>query len=105
MKRAKPPARVEVKWTDACNVNEQGLSLEDACARSLASRCTVGWLLDKNDTRVVLAADYDPPEGESAAEYGQLTLIPTGWVTGIHPLSSRKRVTPKPVEPTEEPKP
>ena len=84
---AKPP-HVLVEWTDARNIMEQDLTLAECLAKAtLAKRTSVGYLLLKDDERTVLACDYDPTQQHQDEDnFGNLTVIPSGWVTGVHRL-------------------
>jgi len=94
----KPPY-VMVEWTDARNVLEQDLTLDEALAKAkLAHRTSVGYLLLKDAERTVLACDYDPAQpSQDEDNYGNLTVIPSGWVTAVHRLrretARRKKAT------------
>jgi hypothetical protein len=94
----KPPVRVVVEWVDARNVLEQDLTHDEALARGkLAHRTTVGYLVHRDDERTLLSADYDPEQpGQDEPNYGNLTVIPTGWVRSMHYLDKRR---PRPTKP------
>lgn len=84
----KPP-QVVVVWTDA--IDRPGeCRLDDGEIKEKAKlrygRETGGFLVFKDDERVVLAHDYDPAEAtdeDQRPEVGHFTVIPTGWVTKI----------------------
>lgn len=88
------PQHVVVEWVDARNILEQDLTYDEAIAKArLAHRTTVGYLLLKDDERTVLAGDYDPAQpSQDEDNYGNLTVIPTGWVKSVHKL---RRETPR----------
>ena len=84
-KKAHKPPRVEVVWVDACGYDAvhgtRGHVLDHA---KLVIRETVGYLLDKDETRVVLVHDYDAPSlPDDEPEFGNVTVIPTGWILKI----------------------
>jgi len=83
---------VEVTWLDAVGPSGQ-LTMEGAEKYPLATRRTVGYLIVKNDEKIVLAATDDRPadDGYIAAD---VNAIPTPWATTIDVIrrdSDRKK--------------
>lgn len=76
------PLRVEILWLDAQTVLTESLISEVLEAAPLVERFTIGYLVAKDDTRIIVAHDYDPPDSCS-----NLTVIPRDWVKRITTLA------------------
>lgn len=88
----KPPV-VEVEWIDACNRSDDAIPVDEAMTRlNLVTRKTVGYLAGQNDSKLVLAKDFDPADNENEKDtLGNFTVIPSGWVKSIKYVTRRPR--------------
>lgn len=96
-------AEVVIEWLDARDWGFDTLPLASIPTRvALRLRHSKGWLVyvgpDSHGVEVhILAATFDPPEAEDdAPEYGDFTVIPSGWVQQV------KYRTRKPRKPRQE---
>lgn len=89
-KRPLNPSLVKVQWLDAFVTTEQ-LSQKEAIEEvKLAVRWTTGYFVheDPDDDphgRLILAQDYDPPDG-----FATVTAIPKGWITRRKVVEGKK---------------
>jgi hypothetical protein len=88
-----------VEWLDARDWQVDTLALDKIPSRvGLRLRHSKGWLVyagpDINGVEVtVLASTFDPPEtDEDATEYGDFTVIPTGWVRSVKYRTRRPKI-------------
>lgn len=102
----KPPL-VEITWLDACDLNGQAPwepgGQEIGARFKLKERQTVGLLVYQAEDRTILAHDYDkaePTDEDQRPLVGNLTVVPTGWVTKLRYIERR----PKPHAETSAPK-
>lgn len=101
MERYKKPSLVAVEWIDATgydNLNGPlGEILETA---QLALRETTGLLLYQDDHRTILAHDCDKPlpgVGEHEHRYGNITVLPTGWIRKVRYVERKGKKQEAPV--------
>lgn len=78
---------VLVEWVDACSHSSGWRSLEEMakCADQRMEICTytVGFLVSKNDKRVVLAMAIDIPDGEDLPQVTDGFSIPYGLIRNM----------------------
>ena len=72
---------VLVTWLDAKDVQTGWNSIDDIEKEKLATCYSVGWLMVRNNEKVVIMADYSEFDGDK--EGGRHIAIPTGWVRTI----------------------
>lgn len=76
MARARKPPRVEVVWLDAATTPGP-LSRDEAIKKAtLVERHTLGYVVDRDEKRIVVAQTFDPESGE----FDDVTTIPAPWV-------------------------
>ena len=66
---------VEVEWKDATDWNNNRVSPEEALKRKASIQKSVGYLLEENDKRVVIAKQIEIEDDEIV----DMTIIPKGW--------------------------
>lgn len=71
----------KVIWFDATSI-DQWTSLQEARVATCHQVTTVGFLLDENPHRIIIAASIDE-DGENAAS---VWAIPKAWIKKIEPL-------------------
>ena len=79
---------VLVTWLDAKDGQTGWHSLEDIGKESLALCYSVGWLLVRNNEKVVIMSDY--AECDDDKEGGRHIAIPNGWVKSITNLERKQ---------------
>ena len=72
---------VLVTWLDAKDGQTGWHSIEDIEKEKLATCYSVGWLMVRNNEKVIIMADYSEFDGDK--EGGRHIAIPTGWVRTI----------------------
>ena len=72
---------VLVTWLDAKDGQTGWHSLDDIEKESLATCYSVGWLLVRNNEKVVIMSDY--AECDDDKEGGRHIAIPNGWVKSV----------------------
>lgn len=80
---------VEVHWLDACTYTNTYEVTEAIEVCKLTERKTFGVLIHRDETRVLIAGTLDKD-----GEVGDVTVVPTGWVTEIinqGPKKARKK--------------
>lgn len=96
----KKPPLVEIEWTDARSVYERITWAEIANRCKLAKQHTVGYLVDKNEERTIVAHTYDPCDGSEEPDGVDITVIPTGWITKLTYKEKQRRPRTKHVQET-----
>lgn len=93
MPRQPKPPQVEVEWFDAVGYDSVHGTLGHVLDRAkILLRRTVGYLVHQDEYRTILAHDYDAPtQQDEEPEYGNITVIPTGWVKKTRYLQRRRR--------------
>lgn len=87
----KKPVLVEIHWTDARSIYDR-ISWSDIIGRcKLAKQVTVGYLVDRDDERTIVAHTYDPCDGSEEPDGVDITCIPTGWIDSLKTFSSDER--------------
>jgi hypothetical protein len=72
---------VLVTWLDAKDGQTGWHSIDDIEKEKLATCYSVGWLMVRNNEKVVIMADYS--EFEDDKEGGRHIAIPNGWVKSV----------------------
>jgi len=80
---------VLVSWFDAKDGSSGWHSIKDIQAEKLATCYSVGWLVLKNEERIVVMSDYSNEENDH--DGGRHITIPAGWVKSITYLSTSYR--------------
>ena len=70
-------------WQDAVS-GEQHMEDGDARAIALASNTPLGWIIDENESRVIVVNSLSTT-GET-----KYIAIPTGWITARIPVQSKR---------------
>lgn len=84
LKRPPKTALVWVTWLDACGDSCRAYP-EDLKSVALARNANLGWIVDRDDTRIVLAHGY------SSSDEIDHIAIPTGNVISIEPAAVAPR--------------
>ena len=79
---------VLVTWLDAKDGQTGWHSIDDIEKEKLATCYSVGWLMVRNNEKVVIMADYS--EFEDDKEGGRHIAIPNGWVKSVTHLTTEK---------------
>ena len=79
---------VLVTWLDAKDGQTGWHSLDDIEKEKLATCYSVGWLMVRNNEKVVIMADYS--EFEDDKEGGRHIAIPNGWVKSVTFLTDER---------------
>ena len=79
---------VLVTWLDAKDGQTGWHSLDDIEKEKLATCYSIGWLMTRNNEKVVVMADYS--EFEDDKEGGRHIAIPNGWVQSITHLERKQ---------------
>ena len=77
---------VLVVWNDAVEMESGWHNIEDIRKHTIAKCKTVGWLVDKNDERIVIASTMEGPSDSLSG--GSVHSIPTDWCQSIQTLST-----------------
>ena len=77
---------VLVVWNDAVEMESGWHNIEDIRKHTIAKCKTVGWLVDKNDERIIIMSTIEEDENEIAG--GGVHTIPTDWCISIQQLST-----------------
>ena len=72
---------VLVTWLDAKDGQTGWHSIEDIQKERLAICHSTGWLMYKDETKIIIMADYSEFDGDK--EGGRHITIPSGWVQTI----------------------
>ena len=72
---------VLVTWLDAKDGQTGWHSIEDIQKERLATCHSTGWLMYKDETKIIIMADYSEFDGDK--EGGRHITIPSGWVQTI----------------------
>ena len=72
---------VLVTWLDAKDGQTGWHSIEDIQKERLATCHSTGWLMFKDETKIIIMADYS--EFDDDKEGGRHITIPSGWVQTI----------------------
>lgn len=75
---------VRLSWDDARDTETGWLSLKEMVNAPLAKCQEVGWMLVKNDEKVVVMRSWCVDQGDNHG--GGCIAIPRGWVTKIEYL-------------------
>ena len=75
---------VVVTWDDAARDSEWHYSDEEFQEFTPSVCVSVGWLVHRDERRIVLARDTDPEHSSS----GALLVIPRGWETKVEEICS-----------------
>jgi len=75
---------VRLSWDDARDTETGWLSLKEMVNAPLAKCQEVGWMLVKNDEKVVVMRSWCKDQGDNHG--GGCIAIPRGWVTKIEYL-------------------
>ena len=75
---------VRLSWDDARDTETGWLSLKEMVNEPLAKCQEVGWMLVKNDEKVVVMRSWCKDQGDNHG--GGCIAIPRGWVTKIEYL-------------------
>jgi len=68
---------VLVTWLDAKDGQTGWHSIDDIQKERLATCYSTGWLMYKDETKIIIMADYSEFDGDK--EGGRHITIPTGW--------------------------
>ena len=79
---------VLVTWLDAKDGQTGWHSIEDIEKEKLATCYSVGWLMVRNNEKVIIMADYS--EFEEDKEGGRHIAIPNGWVKSVTFLTDER---------------
>jgi hypothetical protein len=79
---------VLVTWLDAKDGQTGWHSLDDIEKEKLATCYSVGWLMVRNNEKVIIMADYS--EFEDDKEGGRHIAIPNGWVKSVTFLTDER---------------
>ena len=79
---------VLVTWLDAKDGQTGWHSLDDIEKEKLATCYSVGWLMVRNNEKVIIMADYS--EFEDDKEGGRHIAIPNGWVKSVTFLTEER---------------
>ena len=77
---------VLVVWNDAVEMQSGWHDIEDIKKHAITKCKTVGWLIDKNEERIVIASTVEGPADSLSG--GSVHAIPTDWCQSIQPLST-----------------
>ena len=93
MSKWRKPPLVEVEWVDATGYESLNGPLGEILeVARLAIRETNGLLLFQDAQRTILAHDYDKPlPDEHEHRFGNITVIPTGWVRKIRHIERKPK--------------
>ena len=80
---------VLVTWLDAKDGQTGWHSIEDIQKERLAMCHSTGWLMFKDETKIIIMADYSEFDGDK--EGGRHITIPTGWVQTITYLKADQK--------------
>ena len=78
---------VLVTWLDAKDGQTGWHSIDDIEKEKLATCYSVGWLMVRNNEKVIIMADYS--EFEDDKEGGRHIAIPNGWVKSVTYLKEK----------------
>ena len=78
---------VLVTWLDAKDGQTGWHSIDDIEKEKLATCYSVGWLMVRNNEKVIIMADYSEFEGDK--EGGSHIAIPNGWVKSVTYLKEK----------------
>ena len=79
---------VLVTWLDAKDGQTGWHSIDDIEKEKLATCYSVGWLMVRNNEKVIIMADYS--EFEEDKEGGRHIAIPNGWVKSVTFLTDER---------------
>lgn len=71
---------VRVVWVDSSAIFKTWEDIEEAKGRTLELIESVGWVVDRDELRVVLCADYGCPTPGQTPDVGRVFLIPCGCI-------------------------
>ena len=77
---------VLIVWNDAVEMQSGWHDMEDIKKHAITKCKTVGWLIDKNEERIVIASTVEGPADSLSG--GSVHAIPTDWCQSIQPLST-----------------
>lgn len=82
------PKIVEVEWDDAVSYNEQMSLRSIPIDCKLAKRFTVGYIIDKDKDRLIVAGTFDPHTDPDKIGAADMTVIPRSWVARVTVLQA-----------------
>ena len=77
---------VLITWRDAIEMEAGWHDMQTITKQKTATCKTVGWLVDKNDERIIIMSTIEEDENEIAG--GGVHTIPTDWCISIQQLST-----------------
>ena len=77
---------VLITWRDAIEMEAGWHDMQTITKQKTATCKTVGWLVDKNDERIVIASTIEGPSDSLSG--GSVHSIPTDWCQSIQRLST-----------------
>ena len=87
MAKVKGHPIVLVEWIDSAFETTPWMDAAADPQKYQCSHCrSVGWMLDKDEKRIVLYSDDGTHEDQKPGQIGRLMIIPTGCVTSIKTL-------------------